>query len=168
MFSKKCKIHLISQNNEKDYICPELDNQNPNFIFGLQDQMNSIENNNLSFNNNFVLSSLLNNNNSIDNETELYNIKYMFKPNIINIETELDNHKNQFILNTNNDEKELDNKNNQFKPIISDGKNYFLNLPSLNKNNQELFITDNIPIKNINSENQKSKKDLQSHKKKNW
>ena len=167
-FSKQFKLHLISQNNENDYMRPDLNNQNPNFNFNLQSQLNSIENNNLSFNKSLLSSSLVTNN-SINSEIELDNINYIFKPNNINIETELYNQKNQFIPKTINFEKELNNKNNQFKPTIIDEKTYFLDLSSLNKNNnnnnQELFFTDNTPIKSVNSEHQKSKKDLKSHKK---
>ena len=169
MFAKKIKIHVINQNNENDYPSPDLNNQNPNFIFNFPNQLNSIENNNLSFNNNFLLStSLLNDNKSINSEIEYDNKDYLFKPNNIKNEKELDNLNNTFIFKAIINEKELDNQNNQIKTKISDGKTYFLDLSSLNKNNnnQELFFTDNTSIKNVNSEHhQKTKKDLKPHKK---
>ena len=78
---------------------------------------------------------------------------------------------NNSSLNSNiNTEKELYNINNQSKPIISEGKIYYVDLPSENTSNnnikykcQDLFFNDINPLKN--SIIQIKKKEIKTHKK---
>ena len=78
MISKDDKISLNSEINENDTINPDLNKQIFNFnIFNFHDlknqnQLNCLENNNSSLNNNYNYSQLLNN--EIKSEKELYNL----------------------------------------------------------------------------------------------
>ena len=117
--------------------------------------------------NNSLSSDLNNPNPSFDN---FYNQNQL---NILkNNNSSLNNNRllSPLLINNINIEKELYNINNQSKPIISEGKTYYIDLPSENTSNyninnsfQDLFFNEINPFKNTKIPKQKKK--LRFHKK---
>ena len=138
MLPKDNKIPLNSQINENDSLNPDLNNENHNYIFNLNNyknpnQLNILENNNFPLNNNFPTSPLLINN--ISYEKELYNLNNQSRPTISNEKT------------YNFDLPSLNGINND-----------------INNKIQDLFFKENISSQNVNLKNQKETL-LKKHKK---
>ena len=113
-----------------------INNSNLSQDLGNQNQINNLDNKNLYLNNNFLIRPVL-----INNTNNSNNIN-----NIIR-------------------EAKLDN-NNQYNPTNNGEKKIYMNLPYLNyRINNNILFKDNIQSKNANIENQKSKNDLNVHKK---